>query len=119
VTSASDETHPTRSRRSRDILQRWGDRSPVSPCQIERGAIAANCSFVGGLRSPYLDVPTSTWFGSSTGPSFCSIAGHEVSFGEAQLAELYRSDGDYVGKVARDTARLMADRFLTVPDGLR
>jgi Alpha/beta hydrolase domain len=26
---------------------------------------------VGGLRSPYLDVPTSTWFGSATGASFC------------------------------------------------
>jgi hypothetical protein len=73
----------------------------------------------GGLRSPYLDVPTSTWFGSSTGPSFCGIAGHEVPFGEAQLAELYRNHGDYVSKVTRDTARLVADRFLTVPDGLR
>ena len=73
----------------------------------------------GGLRSPYLDVPTSTWFGSSTGPSFCAIAGHEEPFGEARLAELYRNHGDYVSKVTRDTARLVADRFLTVPDGLR
>ena len=72
-----------------------------------------------GLRSPYLDVPTSTWFGSSTGPSFCSIAGHEVPFSEAQLAALYRNHGDYVSKVARDTARLVAERFLTVRDGLR
>jgi hypothetical protein len=73
----------------------------------------------GGLRSPYLDVPTSTWFGSSTGPSFCGIAGHEVPFGEARLAELYRSHGDYMSKITRDAARLVADRFLTVPDGLR
>jgi hypothetical protein len=41
----------------------------------------------------------STWFGSSTGPSFCGIAGHEVPFGEAQLAALYRNHGDYVRKV--------------------
>ncbi|MFL5862777.1 MAG: alpha/beta hydrolase domain-containing protein, partial [Solirubrobacteraceae bacterium] len=73
----------------------------------------------GGLRSPYLDVPTSTWFGSSTGPSFCAIAGHEVPFSEARLAELYRNHGDYVRKVIRDTARLVAERFLTVRDGLR
>ena len=31
----------------------------------------------------------------------------------------YANHGDYVSKVARDTARLVADRFLTVPDGLR
>ena len=73
----------------------------------------------GGLRSPYLDVPTSTSFGGSTGPSFCSIAGHEVPFSEAQLDELYRNHGDYVSKVARDAARLVAERFLTVPDGFR
>jgi hypothetical protein len=73
----------------------------------------------GGLRAPYLDAPTSTWFDSSTGPSFCSIAGHEVPFSEAQLAELYRNRGDYVSKVTQDTARLVAERFLTVPDGLR
>jgi hypothetical protein len=87
--------------------------SPPAPVLDEFGNVQ------GGLRSPYLDVPTSTWFGSSTGPSFCSIAGHEVPFGEAQLAELYRNHGDYVRKVTRDTARLVADRFLTVPDGLR
>ena len=33
---------------------------------------------VGGIRSPFVEVPTSTWFGNSTGPSFCRIAGHEV-----------------------------------------
>jgi hypothetical protein len=73
----------------------------------------------GGLRSPYLDVPTSTWFGSSTGPSFCGIAGHEVPFGAAQLNQLYRNHGAYVSKVTNDTERLVAERFLTPPDGLR
>jgi hypothetical protein len=87
--------------------------SPPAPVLDEFGNVQ------GVLRSPYLDVPTSTWFGSSTGPSFCGIAGHEVPFGEARLAELYRNHGDYVSKVTRDTARLVADRFLTVPDGLR
>jgi hypothetical protein len=73
----------------------------------------------GGLRSPYLDVPTSTWFGSSTGASFCFIAGHEVPFEPARLAALYPNHGAYVRKVVRSTAELVADRFLTLPDGLR
>ena len=73
----------------------------------------------GGLRSPYLDVPTSTWFGSSTGASFCGIAGHEVPFDAARLAALYRNHGAYVSKVVHSTTDLVADRFLTLPDGLR
>jgi hypothetical protein len=73
---------------------------------------------VGGLRSPYLDVPTSTWFGSSTGASFCFIAGHEVPFDAARLQQLYPTHHAYVRAVAKDTARLVAGRFITLPDGL-
>jgi hypothetical protein len=73
----------------------------------------------GGLRSPYLDVPTSTWFGSTPGPSFCFIAGHEVPFDADRLASLYRNHGDYVRKVVRSAAGLVGDRLLTLPDGLR
>ena len=87
--------------------------SPPAPVLDEFGNVQ------GGLRSPYLDVPTSTWFGSSTGPSFCGIAGHEVPFSKAQLAQLYRTHGGYVRKVTRDTVRLVVHRFLTVPDGIR
>ena len=73
----------------------------------------------GGWRSPYLDVPTSTWSGSSTGASFCFIAGHEDPFSADQLAALYRNHGDYVRKVVRSSADLVGDRLLTLPDGLR
>lgn len=73
----------------------------------------------GGLRSPFVDVPTSTWFGSSTGASFCFIAGHEVPFDQATLDRLYPSHGAYVRAVARDVSRLVVRRFLTLPDGLR
>jgi hypothetical protein len=73
----------------------------------------------GGLRSPYVDVPTSTWSGSSTGVSFCFIAGHEVPFDQATLAELYPTHGAYVRAVARDELELVSDRFLTRADGLK
>jgi Alpha/beta hydrolase domain len=71
----------------------------------------------GGLRSPYLDVPTSTWTGNSTGASFCFIAGHEVPFDTARLHQLYPSHGAYVGAVVKDTVRLVAGRFVTPADG--
>ena len=76
----------------------------------------------GGWRSPYLDVPTSTWFASSTNPpgaTFCGIAGHEVPFTAERLAALYPNHGTYVRDVVRDTANLVGDRLLTLPDGLR
>jgi hypothetical protein len=74
---------------------------------------------VGGLRSPYLDVPTSTWYASQTGASFCGIAGYEAPFSQAQLDALYPSHGAYVARVARDAYRLAVQRYLTWPDALR
>ena len=63
-------------------------------------------------------MPTSTWYGSSTGASFCFIAGHEVPLDQATLRSLYPTHGVYVRKVVRDVGTLVAQRYLTVPDGL-
>jgi hypothetical protein len=90
--------------------------TPAAPVLDEVGNVQ------GGWRSPYLDVPTSTWFGSSTNPpgaTFCGIAGHEVPFDADRLASLYRNHGDYVRKVVRSSADLVGDRLLSLPDGLR
>ena len=84
---------------------------PVSPVLDEFGNVT------GGLRSPYLDVPTSRWNGSSTGASFCFIAGHEVPFTQAQLDELYKSHGAYVNEVAKSISDLVRDRVITKSDG--
>ncbi len=72
---------------------------------------------LGGLRSPYLDVPTSTWYGNSTGASFCVIAGHEVPFSKGVLNYLYPTHGAYVNKVIADTKQLVSQRFITAEDG--
>ena len=72
---------------------------------------------VGGVRSPYVDVPTSTWFGNATGASFCFIAGYEVPFSQAKLATLYPTKADYVAKVTASVRSLVAQRYLTEADG--
>lgn len=89
------------------------------PIVVENGqpVLDAFGNVTGGLRSPFLDVPTSTWYGSSTGASFCFIAGHEVPFSEAQLLELYPNHGSYVNQVARNISSLVHDRFITRSDG--
>ncbi|MGS0688506.1 alpha/beta hydrolase domain-containing protein [Nakamurella sp. GG22] len=71
----------------------------------------------GGLRSPYVDVPTSTWNGTSTGASFCFIAGHEIPFSAERLRELYPTHSDYVRAVVRDTRALVKQGFITGYDG--
>ncbi len=71
----------------------------------------------GGVRSPFLDVPTSTWNGNSTGESFCRIAGHEKPFDAARIAELYPKPGDYAKAVAANVKALVAARFITEADG--
>lgn len=72
----------------------------------------------GGVRSPFVDVPVSTWYGNSTGPSFCRIAGHEVRFNAARLRELYPTKGAYVRAVAADVKKLVAERMITREDGV-
>jgi hypothetical protein len=68
--------------------------SPLSafedPIVVENGKPVLD-EFVnvkGGVRSPYVDVSTSGWTGSS-GASFCFIAGHEIPFTRERLRMLY------------------------------
>jgi hypothetical protein len=71
----------------------------------------------GGVRSPFVDVPTSTWYGNSTGESFCRIAGHEVPFDEARIKETYPTHDAYVKAVTENVAKLVKERFLVKEDG--
>ena len=72
---------------------------------------------IGGVRSPFVDVPTSTWIGNSTGESFCRIAGHEMPFDAARLRELYPKPGDYAKAVEANVEALVKTRFITPEDG--
>ncbi len=71
----------------------------------------------GGVRSPFVDVPTSTWFGNSTGASFCRIAGHEVPFDAGKLQATYPNHAAYLKAVKEDVAKLVKTRFLIKEDG--
>jgi Alpha/beta hydrolase domain len=106
--------------RNLDQWVRHGTRPPhASPIEVSNGepVLDQYGNVRGGLRSPYLDVPTSTWYGNSTGASFCSIAGHEISFDPALLKKLYPTHGAYVHAVAKDTRQLIDSRIITAADG--
>ena len=70
----------------------------------------------GGLRSPILDVPSSTWYGSATGASFCFIAGYEVPLDQATLDGLYDSHADFVRQFADSARARVAEGTLTEQD---
>jgi hypothetical protein len=71
----------------------------------------------GGIRSPFVDVPTATWTGTSTGASFCFIAGHEKPFDAAKLQSLYPKHADYVRAVKRNVDALVKGGTLLREDG--
>ena len=105
--------------RNLDLWVRYDIPPPrAEPILVRNGApvLDAFGNVQGGLRSPYLDVPTSRWEGNATGASFCRIAGYEVPFDRELLRELYRSPRVYRQLVDQELKRLVAQRFLTEGD---
>ncbi len=72
---------------------------------------------IGGIRSPLVEAPTSTWFGNSTGPSFCRIAGHEVPMDRGVLKTIYPTPEEYVRAVTASVSRLVLEGFIVQEDG--
>jgi hypothetical protein len=109
-----------------DLWVRKGTAPPrAMPLQTKpNGATAAIVldefgNGVGGVRNPYVDVPTATYFTNSTGPGNCREMGHTASFDAARLKTLHGSSKNYANKVAQSVDRLVRERWLTEGDGKR
>ena len=72
---------------------------------------------IGGVRTPYLDVPIATYYTSSKGETFCPELAHTVPFDWARLNSLYGTPQNYRAKVAQSVDRLVRERWLTESDG--
>ena len=77
----------------------------------------AHGNVIGGVRSPFVDVPTATWNGNSSGESFCRIAGHEIPFSAEKLKQLYPSKQDYIAAVTNNVKKLIEEGFILPADG--
>ena len=73
----------------------------------------------GGVRSPYVDVPTATYFTTTPGPGTCRELGYENKFDWAKLDATYGSYKNYAAKVNQSIDRMVKDRFLTEADAKR
>ena len=69
---------------------------------------------LGGVRTPYTDVPDRTYVAFGSGPSLCLLEGHSNRFDRRLLRSLYRSRRDYVRKFT-DSAALTVRRGLWLP----
>lgn len=74
---------------------------------------------VGGVRTPWVDVPTATYYTSTKGPGLCGNLAHKEDFDWARLNRLYGSPESYAAKVAASVDRLVNERWLTASDGQR
>jgi len=76
----------------------------------------------GGLRTPFVDVPVTSYTPFDTvahvtaSSGFCILYGFNTPFDDAQLASLYRNDVDYDVKFALDALRLVKERLWLLPD---
>ena len=79
---------------------------------------------LGGVRSPYVDIPTATYYGQSNpldeaSAFFCMPAGYKEPFGSDKIKELYPTHGEYLNRVNAMVDKMVEERFLTESDGKR
>jgi len=70
----------------------------------------------GGVRTPYVDVPTARWVGAKTGAFQCMFQGYKYAFDASELERLYDGHADYFAKARASAAELEAERWLTAAD---
>jgi hypothetical protein len=71
---------------------------------------------LGGIRSPYVDVPVATYFTNSNGPGTCPELGHKAAFDAARFNSLYPTSANYVSKVSQSVDEMVRQRWLTESD---
>ena len=72
---------------------------------------------IGGVRSPYLEVPTATYHASTPGPGTCGNLGHKEAFSWERLETIYGASTKYASRFNQAVDRLVQERWLTEPDG--
>jgi alpha/beta hydrolase family protein len=79
---------------------------------------------VGGVRTPFIDVPITTYVPTDTVAhttpfsGFCILDGYNIPFDAARLATLYRNHGDYVSRFAAESVRVVRAGFWSVADAI-
>lgn len=74
---------------------------------------------LGGVRTPYVDVPLVRYGVHMDGPGICELWGYQVPLAAPILAKLYPTGRDYLQKVTAATRDTVEGRWFTPEDGQR
>jgi hypothetical protein len=107
-------------------MERWvaeGTAPPRQdePLRVRDGAFETDehGNALGGVRSPYVDVPVATyhdWATDREPGGFGVMLGHEIPFSSDKLERLYASRQDYLARVEASVERMLAGRWLEPED---
>jgi hypothetical protein len=111
-------------------LERWSrDRVPpprAAPLKVQdphhaRATLVLDefGNAVGGVRTPYVEVPLVRYGVYMDGPGICELWGYQVPLAAAVLKKLYPTSRDYLEKVQAATQVTVAERWFTPEDGRR
>jgi hypothetical protein len=113
-------------------LTRWLDQGTPPPraarIRVTRGGTTDRDRFgnaLGGLRTPFVDVPTATYSAiddSAHGTNLsglCPLMGFSTQFSRATLRALYPSHADYLARVTREANELVSKGYWVPSDAAR
>ncbi len=70
----------------------------------------------GGLRTPYVDVPTMRYGAYMDGPGICELWGYQVPLSPIVLKRLYPTHASYMAKMKVRTQSAVEERWITAED---
>jgi Alpha/beta hydrolase domain len=74
---------------------------------------------LGGVRTPFIDVPDGNYSTNSAGPGVCREMGHKAVFDTGRITAIYGSRRNYANRFAGTVDRLVKERWLTESDARR
>jgi hypothetical protein len=74
---------------------------------------------LGGVRTPYIEVPDGNYYTNSAGPGVCREMGRKAAFDAVRITEIYGSRRNYANRFAGTIDRLVKERWLTESDARR
>jgi len=92
----------------------WIEVTATAPRSIVRDAFG---NALGGVRTPFLDLPTATYVPFDTVAhttrfsGFCILYGYNVPFDHARLQSLYGNHGDYMSRFVHEANALVEEGF--------
>jgi Alpha/beta hydrolase domain len=104
-------------------LTKWVDAGVppphADPIEVTNAGIVRDSfgNALGGVRTPFVDVPTATYSPTDTVAhmtlfsGFCGLYGYNTPFSHSALSSLYRNHGNYVSRVARESNLLVREGF--------